>query len=363
MSAGKQNGAWQGGLSLNATSPGFEVNDLGFQSDADRVELGWDFGYRMPTTGARFRNFNVGLDGEVTQNFGGETLSNEVGLSVGATRVSQYGFNFGLGKAFEAFDDRLTRGGPLTRSPGGWSTNLNFNTPPQGIVIPRLGFNYSEDDAGGWRKSVNTGLTARFQGTYEVVLGLSLSQSLSPAQYVTTVSDPAATNTYGNRYVFASIEQTTFDLDARVNMTFTRGLTFQLYAQPFISSGNYLALKELAAPRTFDFLEYGSDVGESTREADGRYLIDPTGDGTATFRVSDRDFNLRSLIGNAVLRWEWRPGSTLFLVWQHGREERPTSLGFPEGTYGDFDLGDASRLFRIQPENTFMIKVNYWLNP
>jgi hypothetical protein len=339
------------------------VNDLGFQSAADRVDLAWDFGYRMPTTGARFRNFNVGLEGGVTQNFGGETLSKAVGLSVGATRVSQYGFNLRLGKTFEAFDDRLTRGGPLTRSPGGWSTNLSFSTPPQGIVQPRLGINYSEDEAGGWRKSANTGITARFKGIYEVVLGASFSRSLSPAQYVTTVSDPAATGTYGNRYVFASIEQTTFDVDVRVNLTFTRGLTFELYMQPFVSSGDYLALKELAAPRTFDFREYGRDVGKSTREADGRYLIDPVGDGASTFRVSDRDFNFRSLIGNAVVRWEWRPGSTMFLVWQHGREERLTSMGFPEGTYGRFELADASRLFKIQPENTFVIKVNYWLNP
>jgi hypothetical protein len=104
-------------------------------------------------------------------------------------------------------------------------------------------------------------------------------------------------------------------------------------------------------------------VGTISRDDDGRYVIDPVGDGADTFSVTDRDFNFRSLIGNAVLRWEWRPGSTMFLVWQHGREERLTSLGLPEGTYGNFELGDASRLFKIQPQNTFMIKVNYWLNP
>jgi hypothetical protein len=231
---------------------------------------------------------------------------------------------------------------------------------------PRIGFNYSEDDAGGWRKSGNASLTWRFQGIYEVVLGTSLSRSLSPAQYVTTIDDPAATHMYEKRYVFASIEQTTFDVDARVNMTFTRNLTFELYMQPFLSSGDYLALKELAAPRTFDFIEYGEPGHGSTieRQEDGRYLIDPVGDGAKTFLVSDRDFNFRSLIGNAVLRWEWRQGSTLFLVWQHGRSERLTSAGHPEGTYGNFEFGrDSERLFKIQPENTFMIKVNYWLNP
>ncbi|MEQ1856866.1 MAG: DUF5916 domain-containing protein, partial [Longimicrobiales bacterium] len=364
ISGGRQRGAWTGGATIDATSPGYEVNDFGFQSAADRINYGGDFGYRMPTTGRRFRNFNVTASGGLTQNFGQETIGKDLGIGVGATHISQYGFNARFNKGFETFDDRLTRGGPLARAPGGWSANLSFNTPPQGRLQPRLGFNYSEDDAGGWRRSMNTGVTMRFRGISEVILGGSLSQSRSAAQYVTTISDARATSTYGTRYIFAPIDQTTLDLEVRLNLTFTRRLTLEVYTQPFISSGDYGDLMELAAPRTFDFLRYGVDVGTSTRGTDGRYTIDPVGDAAQTFTVSDRDFNVRSLIGNAVLRWEWRPGSTMYLVWQQGRSERPTSLGLPDGTYGDFELGrDAGRLFRIKPENTFMIKVNYWLNP
>jgi hypothetical protein len=300
----------------------------------------------------------------VQQNFGGNVLSKDVGLSVGATHLSQYGLNARFNKSFEAFDDRLTRGGPLARSPAGWSAHVNFNTPPQKALQPRVGFNYSRDEAGGWRRSVNTGFNIRLSGVSEIVLGASLSKSRSPAQYVTTLADARATATYGNRYVFAPIEQTTLDTDIRLNLTFTRRLSLEVYTQPFISSGNYGALAELAAPRTFDFLRYGSDVGTIVRGVDGRYTIDPVGDGADTFTIADRDFNVRSLIGNAVLRWEWRPGSTLYLVWQQLRSDRPTSTGYAEGEYGGFDFGrDAEQLFRIKPENTFMIKVNYWLNP
>jgi hypothetical protein len=259
----------------------------------------------------------------------------------------------------------LTRGGPLTLQPGGWSGNVGFNTDSRQAVQTRVGFNYAKDDGGGWRRGGNTNFTFRLSDIYEVQLGLSLSQSRSAAQYVTTISDAAATGTYGNRYVFAAIDQTTFDIDTRANITFTQDLTFELYMQPFISSGNYLALKELRAPRTFEFLEYGRDAGTITRQSDGRYLIDPVGNGARTFTVTDRDFNVQSLLGNAVLRWEWRPGSTLFLVWQQGRSQRLTpGAGVAEGTYGHFDLGrDAGELFRIKPENTFMIKVAYWLSP
>jgi hypothetical protein len=283
---------------------------------------------------------------------------------VGATHISQYGANGGIAKTFETFDDRLTRGGPLARSPGGWSGRLSFNTPPQGRLQPRLGFNYSRDDAGGWRRSVNTGVTMRFRGVSELILGGTLSRSRTAAQYVATIADSRATATYGSRYVFAPIDQTTLDMDVRLNLTFTRRLSLEVYTQPFISSGDYGGLMELAAPRTFDFFRYGTGGSTIVRGTDGRYTIDPVGDAAQTFTISDRDFNVVSLIGNAVLRWEWRPGSTLYLVWQQSRSERPTSLGLAEGSYGGFDFGrDAEQLFRIKPENTFMIKVNYWLNP
>jgi len=364
IGGGRQRGAWIGGVQVDVTSPGYEVNDFGFQTAADRINYFADFGYRMPTTGRRFRNFQVSAQAGLTQNFGRETLGKDVGINVGATHISQYGFNTGFSKGFETFDDRLTRGGPLAGSPASWSARLNFNFPPQMAVQPRVGLNYFEDDAGGWRKSVNTGITMRFRGVSEVILGGGLSRSRSAAQYVTTLADPRASSTYGNRYVFAPIDQTTLDLEMRLNLAFTRKLTLEVYMQPFLSSGDYGALMELAAPRTFDFLEYGTDIGTSVRGADGRYTIDPVGDAAQTFTISDRDFNVRSLIGNAVLRWEWRPGSTLYLVWQQMRSERPTSVGLAEGTYGGFELGrDAERLWEIQPENTFMIKVNYWLNP
>jgi hypothetical protein len=232
-------------------------------------------------------------------------------------------------------------------------------------VQARLGGSYSEDDGGGWRGSGNLSFTLRVSDMYEILLGASLGRSRSAAQYVQTVADAAATSTYGNRYVFASIDQETLEVETRVNITFTPHLTFELYAQPFIASGDYLALKELAAPRSFDFLQYGRDAGTITRGADGRYEIDPSGGGTGTFFVTDRDFNFRSLLGNAVLRWEWRPGSTLFLVWQQSRSERLTpGAGDPEGRYGQFAFGpDARALARTAANNTFMVKLTYWLNP
>ncbi len=361
----RQSGTWQGGVTLSATSPGFEVNDLGFQSAADRVDLSGRFGYRQPRPGSFLRSMSLTGSFGQTQNFGGETVSRDLALAFSATHVSQNGMNLRVSRQFETWNDRLTRGGPLTRDPAGYSANLSVNTDSRRTVQLRSGFQLSSDDGGGFRRGGNLNATTRIGEIWEVQLGANLSRSRSAAQYVTTIADERAEGTWGARYIFAAIDQTTFEVTARLNVTFTPDLTFELYAQPFVSSGDYRTLKELAAPRTFDFLGYGEDVGTMTRLEDGRYRIDPVGDGEQVFHVTDRDFNFRSLIGNAVLRWEWRPGSTLFLVWQQTRSERLVpGAGDPEGAFGDFDLGrDTRALFRIHPENTLMVKLTYWLNP
>ena len=182
-----------------------------------------------------------------------------------------------------------------------------------------------------------------------------------------TVADPLAGDTYDHRYVFAPLDETTVSMDVRFNAIFTPTLTFEVYAQPFVSSGEYGPLMELAAPRTFAFHEYGPDVGTVSQGTDGTFSVDPDGTGAAAaFQIDNPNFNYRSLLGNAVLRWEFRPGSTLFLVWQQKRAHRLTPLtsdSSPRDT-GSFDLDrDTRALFRIKPENILLIKVSYWLNP
>jgi hypothetical protein len=195
----------------------------------------------------------------------------------------------------------------------------------------------------------------------------SWSRARSTAQYVTRVSDPLASSTFGTRYVFADLERTTVSLDTRLDVTFSPTLSLQLYLEPFISVGDYGALKEFAAPETFDFFEYGTDVGTVTESLDGSVSIDPDGAGSAaSFTVGNRDFSYRSLLGNAVLRWEWRPGSTVFLVWQQRRINSVVGYGDNgERTWvGSFDVSrDVGDMFDYPADNVLMVKVNYWFNP
>jgi hypothetical protein len=223
-----------------------------------------------------------------------------------------------------------------------------------------------DDEAGpGWARRMNLGTVFRIGDELELDIGANLSREHVAAQYVTTVTDASAIDTFGSRYVFAPLGQTTVGIESRFNVTLSPDLTLQLYVQPLISTGDYGDLMELAAPRTFDFLRYGQDVGTVSQSSSDSFTVDPGG-GAPSFTVADPDFNLHSLLGSAVLRWEWHPGSTLFVVWQQSRSERVMQSGsnpFDPGI-GDFGLGrDARELFDLKPDNVFAVKVSYWLNP
>ena len=263
---------------------------------------------------------------------------------------------------------RLTRGGPLARDPEGYSASLNFNTPNQGRVSLRSGVSWGEDRSGAWQRSANVGLNIRAGEHFETQLGPSFRQGRSRAQYVTSVADPTATSTFGRRYVFADLDQTTLSMNLRFNITISPHVTMEIFAQPLLSSGDYENLKELRAPRTFQFNRYGVDSGTiASVEAQSRFLIDPDGSGPSSeFRVDNKDFNVRSLRSNTVFRWEWRPGSTLFLVWQQTRSGRLDwgDPNAPSNSVGNFDFGrDSGDLFGLDSDNILMVRVSYWLNP
>jgi len=177
---------------------------------------------------------------------------------------------------------------------------------------------------------------------------------------VTNVEDPAATATYGSRYVFGKIDQRELAASVRVDWTFSPKFSLQVYLQPLISVGTYSELKELRTPRTYTFNKYGEDNGSTIayNETAAEYTVDPDGAGSAApFTFSNPDFNLTSLRGNAVLRWEFLPGSTAFFVWTHSTyiEEDP----------GTFDFGrDFGKLFGNENfYDVFLVKIAYWLHP
>jgi hypothetical protein len=263
-------------------------------------------------------------------------------------------------KQWESDDDRLTRGGPIARAPSGWQLSASANSDRRKPVYLQMSSSYGTDAAGGWNTSAAATITAKPADSWNFSIGPRLDRGYNTAQFVSSVGDSTATATFGRRYVFADLRQTTLSVETRLNVTVSPTTSFEFYAQPFVSSAAFGDPAELRAPGTFDFDVYGRDRGTITTQTtdDGTlFSIDPDGaGGAAGFDVPDRDFSLRSLRGNAVFRWEYRPGSSLFVAWQQCRE------GF--AGVGDFALRrDTQALFRARPDNILVLKVSYWLNP
>jgi hypothetical protein len=178
------------------------------------------------------------------------------------------------------------------------------------------------------------------------------------SQYVAQITDPTATTFYGSRYVFSHLEQKQVYMTVRGAVTFTPSLSLDIFAQPLIASGNYTDFEEYAAPRQQRRLVYGKDVGTITTSGQGgslQYTIDPDGAGPApTFTLGNPNFNFRSLRGTSVLRWEWRPGSTAYLVWTQTRSDT--------APLGDLSfVRDRTALFSAPADNIFVLKISYWL--
>ncbi len=347
---------WHGDVELSATSPGFEVNDLGFQRDADRVRAEASIRYVETVPGPVFRDWSVSVDPDATWNYGREFLGAGLRVEARGELLSYWGGEIGYSRDFAGYDDRLTRGGPLARSVGRDRFSIRFDSDDRKPWQVRANGSYSRDEVGGERYDVGFDLEVRPSATWSLSLGPEWEHDRSTAQYVGGVDDPLKASTFGTRYLFAELDQRTLSLETRLNVTFQPGLTLEVYARPFLASADFGAVGELARARTFSFLTYGEDIGTVTHQ-DDELLIDPDGTGpAAAFTVDDEDFNRRSLRGNAVLRWEWRPGSTLYLVWQQVRSD-----------YADHpDLAlrrDARALFVAPADNVLLLKVSYWLSP
>ncbi len=347
---------WRGDVELSATSPGFEANDLGYQRDADRMRAEGSIRYVETVPGPVFRDWSVSVDTDGTWSYGREFLGAGVGVRARGELLSYWGGHLSFTRDFAGYDDRLTRGGPLARSVARDRVSLRFDSDQRKPWQLRGNGSYSRDAAGGTRFDVGLDMEVRPSATWSLSMGPEWEHERSPAQYLGAVDDPLKASTYGRRYLFAELDRRTLSLETRLNVTFRPGLTLEVYARPFVASADFGAVQELERPGTYAFLTYGEDVGTVTQQ-DGELLIDPDGAGpAAAFTVGDYDFNRRSLRGSAVLRWEWWPGSTLFLVWQQVRSDY--------AEVADLALRrDAQALFGAPADNVLLLKISYWLSP
>ncbi len=370
---------WTGGVWAAQVTSGFEINDAGFSQSRERLDGGFRVSYREIAPGDLFRNYNVNFftfhnfshealdDAFSLDSWQGAHTSGNVNLRGEVQFLNYWQLNGNASYSPQTMSRTATRGGPVMVDPANSGFSIRLNSDRRKAVNFGANFDYNDDHIGtGGKKGVGGSVSIRPSQTVQLRFEPRVSWERSGAQYVTATDVLPYSPTFGRRYFFSDLERQSFSMETRLDWTFTPKLSLQLFAQPLISSGDYVSYKQLADSRTFDFLgfdegtadAFGEGVvrcsGGSICELDGVQYVDLDGDGLPDQSFSDRDFNVRSLVGNAVLRWEYRPGSAIFFVWQ--RQQAGSAQ------VGDFSFNrDLGALFDAPSDNRFIVKMNYWL--
>jgi hypothetical protein len=310
-------------------TPGFDSNDLGFIRRADQITQSNWLQWRHDKPGKYIRSFRFNINQWSGHNLDGDRLNFGSNVNAHWTFKNNWSSGLGINRERGSFDDRATRGGPGANYEGNWNFWSYVSTDDRKWLALDTFLGGGTSEFGPHFFNVNPGLTFRPAPSLSVSGGIRFNQYDEDAQWVTNEESAGAPT----RYVFGRLDQRTVALTTRVNYTMSPTLSLQVYAEPFVSAGAYSNYKELVDGRADDWR--------------ARY--------TPYAYADTADFNYRSFRTTNVLRWEYRPGSALFVVWQQGREEN--------APHGDFRFGrDLGDVFRAPASNVFLVKFSYWLN-
>jgi len=318
-------------------SPGFEINDLGFLRRADQVSWNTWMGLFDRKQRKYYNRFQLNNNWWQYWTTDGLPLEAAYNTNLHINFKNNWGLHTGgtLGQLGKTYDDRAARGGPAVRQDRYIAPWLFIQGDDRKSVVTLMGVNYFRGDEGR-SSSLNLSPEINYKvlGRFSSSLSLNWSHNISANQFYGRFTDAA-----GTHYTFARLDQTTTALTARVNYTFTPDISLQTYLQPFVSKGTYSNVHQLSATPRAD--AYGDRYAAYDNPA---VTSEPGG------------FNFKQLQSNVVFRWEYKPGSTLFAVWNSGRQ------GFLPREGSESFRGDVGNLFDLHPANTFLVKVSYWLN-
>jgi hypothetical protein len=340
-------GHWRFSTGLHSRTPGFEVNDIGFQRDADSFVNWFWVGYRQTSPQGPFRNWNLNTNVWVGHNFGGDRGGAGGNVNGQMMFKNFWTLNGGIGRNLSGNSGQTLRGGPLFRREAATNFWGGLGSDSRKAVQGRVnlfGNVRGESDS----KSVGVSPTLRFRpsGRATFSVGAFFNKNVDDRQWVERIDldEP--------HYVHGRLDQTTVGMTGRVDFAFTPTLSLQFYAAPFLSAGSYSDYKQIVDPVADQYAGRFADIAGEV--LDGTVQADLDGDGVRE-AFDAPDFSFQQFRSSAVLRWEYRPGSTVYLVWSQGRDDSLSS--------GTFDFaGDMDRLFSASPENVFMVKVNYWFS-
>jgi hypothetical protein len=333
-------------------TPGFETNDLGYIREADQILSVFWAGYNQWEPKGIYRRYNINADVFFVNNFGGDWTGK--GFEWNASMGLKNYWNVWTGGNLEgsSLSTGILRGGPMMKLPGNTNARMGFSTDNRKKLVFEVFTNLSK----GWEnnsRNFNTSLDITYKPTDYLSLSVSpgYSTSFNELQYVSRIEVDNR-----DKYIFASIDRKTINTSLRINLNLSPNLTFQYWGQPFVASGKYYDHKFILEPMAGNYRDRFWTYSEKQISLDEEdYNVDENLDGTIDYSFGKRDFNVREFLSNLVVRWEYNPGSSIYLVWSQTRSSYNDSGKLD--LINDFgDLFDGSD---NKPHNVFLIKFSY----
>ncbi len=341
---------WLWGGNTKIDSENFETNDLAILNGADGWLSNANIRYRETQPGRVFRAWSIQLDGNTDTTLRGLIQAGYARSTLSLTWLNFWTTSIAVRRDLPQTSVSLTRGGPLMGRGPGATAVLTLGNRAGAQTRWTATSTLSRNDDGLRQRRVSTLLSVRPGPRWQLSAEPLYEAVTEPQQYVQTFTGGRA-DTYGTRYVFAFIDRHTVSTQFRLGLTVKPDMNLDVYAEPFAASGHYYDYGELLAARSRQRLLYGTSGTTLDVHPDGSRTVGVDGTSLA---LRNRDFNTLSFRSNVVLRWEWRPGSTLYVVWQQSRAGT-------EVTGAPVNIGDMFRSSRATGTNFFVIKTSFWL--
>jgi hypothetical protein len=344
------NGHWSYGAAFLWKTPGLELNDMGYLREADQMlQVLW-VNYRIWEPKSFYRSININSNQYKGWDFSGNNLFDGINFN-GNINFKNYWFaGAGTNLNYNVISNTLLRGGPVMKMPGSLNSHVHVNTDSRKKLQINLALQHALTFEGSGQN-----LNIQPEIIYKPLNALSLS--LSP-NYMLSYDELQYVDqqNFGSqpRYIYGTINQKIVGMSFRLNFNLTPDLTFQYWGQPFVAYGSYNNFKYITDPMASDYHNRfaGYTPDQIHDYGDGNYYIDENTDGSDDYLFGKPDFNFREFLSNLVLRWEYNPGSSIYLVWSQTRSNSDYT--------GSVDYSnDMDYLFSTKPHNVFLIKFSY----
>jgi hypothetical protein len=347
-------GHWRFNTGLSWKSPGLELNDLGFVTITDEIGASGNVAYVQNDPVGIFREYTISGGMFNTWNFARDFLNNHLSAGAHMSFVNRWQLGLDFIRISETLDTRLLRGGPAIYVKGFTHFSANIGTDFARRLAASMNIHHHiYDDNVSRFLNLSPGVTCKVTDALQISTNVNYSLEKEMLHYVSKVSMQTMQNQ--DRYILGEMDRKTLGLTMRFDFALTPDLTVQYYGNPYISVGTYTNFRSVRDHSSREYekafhLYSGADIKPCSC---GQYAVDENGDQKYDFTFYNPDFNFREFRSNLVLRWEFKPGSTFYLVWSHGRSsyEDVTNRSLQE---------NWNTLWNLRAQNIFMAKFSYW---